>query len=65
MTLSRGSGCQCRKIIWASRKEALAALKRGAGIRVYRCPAGNWHTTSRSSVAKTRRRQLAKDKGNQ
>lgn len=52
--------CDCRKIIYASRRAALAAA-RSTGQRVYRCPSGCWHTTRQGRVPKTRRVQLARE----
>jgi hypothetical protein len=41
-------GCDCKKIAYITRREALVYVKRGYGLRAYHCAAGDvWHLTSK------------------
>lgn len=54
--------CNCRKIAYVSRREAMQSLKRNNGKAVYRCPDTDlWHVTSKPRVAKKHASENARE----
>ena len=53
----KNATCDCGKVVYVSRREALVIAKRAKNItkqqRAYRCKAGFWHLTSRPSQSKS------------
>lgn len=56
--MSKAVACDCDKVTYVSRREAITAGKRlerrglKSAQRPYRCPVGNWHLTSTPSTPK-------------